>query len=104
MLPKYKDIHKPLLYELALREGCSRPRGLREGKTIYETLAEHFDLSEVDLEIRTNELTPGNDRSKWNSMVRWARRKLVDQGMIDKSRHGIWKLTDKGWRESGYNR
>ena len=35
--------------------------------------------------------------SKWENMVRWARRKLVDMGYIDGLERGVWKLTEKGW-------
>ncbi len=56
MLPKYKEIRIPLLAELSSRGGESRPSDVDStGRTIYETLADYFNLSieEVDPIRRT---------------------------------------------------
>lgn len=96
----YEDIERPLLKELLRRGGSSRPSDERDGKTIYESLGEHFGLTKEDYEAEVIEPTSGAHRSKWENMVRWARRKLFDRGYIDNSVHGCWTLTPEGEREA----
>ena len=54
----------------------------------YETLALQFDLSPA-LKLKPMENFAENH---WQNRVRFARRKLVDAGVLDPSEHGVWKL------------
>ena len=92
MLPTYREIEEPLIEELQRRGGSSRPSDRRNGRTVYEALARYFDLTSADLGETIYE--NGKPRSKWKNMVRYARRSLVDQGRIDNTQHGVWRLKD----------
>lgn len=39
-----------------------------------------------------------NAQNKLDNEIAWARKYLADDGYIDKSVRGIWKLTEKGWQ------
>lgn len=93
MFPKYSEIQIPLLRELAKRGGRSEPseRG-PHGKTVYEALADYFDLSE---EARNAEIS-ASGRPKWKNMVRWARNDLKKKGHLNSPRHGVWEISERG--------
>src|SRR4030043_895700 len=94
MLPQYEAIYLPLLLEIVERGGETRPSDHRGGRNVYDALAIYFNLTKEDLDA----VVEGPPvESKWENMVRWARRKLVDMGCIDGSEWGAWKLTKKGW-------
>lgn len=98
MLPKYKEIQDPLLAEVQRRGGSTRPLQQDDnGLTVYEILANYFDLTIEDLEEKVYE-TNGKERSKWQNMVRWARNDLRKRGLLDGSIHGVWALSEKGMR------
>lgn len=91
MFPTYREIETPLLDELRRRGGRARPVDRdAHGRTIYEALADHFRLTPQDLRETITE--NGKQRSKWENMVRYARRHLVDLGHIDNSVYGVWRL------------
>lgn len=54
----------------------------------YQLLADRFELPE---RLRTKSME-NSDENHWQNRVRFARRKLVDAGIIDPSEHGRWKL------------
>ena len=54
----------------------------------YRELAQHFELSEADLAP-----TVARGESHWENSVRWARSDLNDAGLLDRSQHGVWKLS-----------
>ncbi len=94
MFPRYEAIYLALLLEIAERGGKTRPSDHRGGRNIYDALAVRFNLTREDLDV----VVEGPPvESKWENMVRWARRKLVDMGCIDGLEWGVWKLTEKGW-------
>ncbi len=103
MLPAYRDICLPLLLEIAKRGGKTRPQEKRNGTTVYESLAIYFSLTRQDLAAEVNEPGAGK-RNKWENMVRWARKDLVDWGYIDNSQRGIWRLTEKGLKAAAEKR
>lgn len=89
MLPAYKDIEDALLCYIYFHGGgeftikCS---------LAYKALAKFFRLTESDMKLCVD-----GERSKWENMVRWARRKLNDAALLDKaSPRGEWKLSEKG--------
>jgi hypothetical protein len=95
MLPPYEAIYLPLLLEIAERGGKTPPSDHRGGRNVYDALAVCFNLTREDLDA----VVEGPPvESKWENMVRWARRKLVDMEYIDGSEWGVWKLTEKGWK------
>jgi hypothetical protein len=54
----------------------------------YETLAETFGLSKT---LRALPME-GSEINHWENRVQWARKRLVDEGVIDNSEHGVWQL------------
>jgi hypothetical protein len=54
----------------------------------YRALGEHFQLS---TRLRT-EVMQNSQEVHWENRVRFARRKLVDAGILDGSEQGVWKL------------
>ncbi len=94
MFPKYRDIEMPLLHELIRRGGSAEPADPdNQGRSIYTALADLFGLSEAEREERTE---GGEDRLHWERMVRWARQKLLDKGLLTSNRRGIWQVTPEG--------
>jgi len=96
VVPKYSEIVGPLVAELKRRGGKSKPSDRNHsGKTVYESLADHFGLSKEARDFKIYEAS-GAERSKWHNMVRWARNDLVKWGLLSSPEYGIWALTDKG--------
>jgi restriction endonuclease Mrr len=96
MLPSYDDICLPLLAEIHVRGGQSKPRDKnRHGQTIYAALANYFSLTQTDLSRKVLE-DDGTARSKWENMVRWARNDLKKKGLLLAPSHGVWAIGDKG--------
>lgn len=58
----------------------------------YRALALKFGLT-VE---QQNRLLDSEPRPEWENLVRFARRRLVDQGFLDKSLRGRWQLTELG--------
>jgi restriction system protein len=86
--PKQGDVEIPLLKVLADAGGSAKPRD------IYPQVAAHFpNLTVEEQELRL-ESSPGV--RKWWNIVQWVRQQLVEQGEIDGSTRGVWKLTDTG--------
>jgi len=59
-----------------------------EPSDAYEILADQFALPE---RLRTKPMENSNE-NHWQNRVRFGRRKLVDAGIIDRSKHGAWQL------------
>ncbi len=67
MLPKYADVELPLLRELVRRGGGCAPDDLdTHGRTVYESLADQFNLSQADRAMLNRERKP---RPRWENMV-----------------------------------
>ena len=66
----------------------------REGRTIYDALADHFQLSEE--ERKEKFLDEGRPRSRWQNMVRWAVRRNKKFGYLDSPHRGAWRITQAG--------
>src|SRR5438477_6942188 len=83
MFPKYEEVITPLLVELVRRGGRSAPSDLDErGRTIYEALADHFNLTPEERSRRTDD---GEQRPFWERMVRFARQRLYDRRFPDRA-------------------
>ncbi len=86
--PKEADIQIQLLQALLDSGGSAEPQ------TVYPKVAACFpDLTPEEQEQRL-ESTPTT--KKWWNLVQWARQQLVQNGEIDGSTRGVWKLTDAG--------
>jgi restriction endonuclease Mrr len=95
MFPGYEDIELPLLLELVRRGGSSRPSDRdSEDRTVYDSLADVFNLTQEEPEEQF--MDDGKSRYRWENMVRWAKRKLKDGGLVDSPRHGVWEVTSQG--------
>ncbi len=94
MFPTYHQVERPLLAELRRRGGSARPADRdSSGRSVYDALADHFKLSEADRLSVIYE--KGIPRSKWENMVRYAVRRLKDQGLMVRGAHGVGEVTDK---------
>ena len=93
-LPPQSEVQDELLRQLNARSRPAAP------KDLYEPIADHFNLSTLQRSAGAP-----ND-PYWHYLVRQARRRLVDEGLIDKSQHNLWSLTATGrkraeWVEAG---
>ncbi|MDH5609376.1 MAG: restriction endonuclease [Cyclobacteriaceae bacterium] len=75
----------PLLDALRELGDSGKPR------EVSNKIAETLDLSD---EVLDETLKSGG--SKFHNQVAWARQYLVWDGLLDSSKHGTWKLTEKG--------
>jgi len=88
-IPTQKDIRIPLLHLIHDMGGEVKP------DEIYDRLADYFGLTEKDRQ----KMQPSGVSRKFDNRVAWARNSLCSQGFLDRSIHGIWKITEKGRRE-----
>jgi len=65
---------------------------LRPTAAFFKELATYFSQV-TDDDLRTSNKTGINT---WENRVHWARLKLVHKGQIDKSKYGVWQITEKG--------
>ena len=89
-LPSQSAIRGPLLVELLRVGGSIKP------SEIYDSVASHFPGMTGD--EREAEMDCGHN--VFNNRVQWARQRLVDEGMIDPSVRGVWRLTEAGKAEA----
>ncbi len=89
-LPKTPDVEEALLHLLQRLGGNSTP------SKIYGPLGELFGLTH---EEQTASMPNQNERH-WDNRVRTARKHLVERGLLDNSKRGIWTLTQFGLRAS----
>jgi hypothetical protein len=82
-LPTEREV-QIALHELLLAQAPSAI----EPALAYETLADQFALPQ---HLRTKRME-NSDALDWQNCVRFARRKLVDLGVVDPSEQGRWKL------------
>jgi restriction system protein len=75
----------PVLRALSELGGSARPR------EVVERVARNEHVSDEILD----QLNPAGGQ-RFPNQVHWARFFLADAGLIDRSRHGVWKLTDAG--------
>jgi 5-methylcytosine-specific restriction protein A len=92
--PSYKEIEIPLLVYINKRGGDVIP------KECYTYLAKEFELSDSETSLSLSEVTrTERSEAKWNNMVQWARKSLVDDGYLfnaKQSGFGKWKITNLG--------
>ena len=81
-LPSYNDIMIALSQYLHDINGATLPR------EAYRSLAQNFGLTDEQLAFRRAD----GRGSAWENRVQWARRKLVDVGVMDRGAVGVWCL------------
>jgi len=64
-------------------------------RKVYDILADYFKLTGKE---RT-EMQPSGINKKFDNTVAWARNFLCEQGSLDRSMRGVWKITEKGRKE-----
>src|SRR3989304_580827 len=85
--PKSSEIEVPILLEVQAAGGELRPKA-----ALFQELAKYFpQLTGDDLKA-----TNRTGINTWENKVHWSRLALVHKGQIDKSKYGVWRLTDKG--------
>ena len=85
--PTYAEMFEPLLLLLS-----GHPQGVRP-KEVYSPLASRFPQLDVDdLEQRMPD-----GRNEWQNRVQWTRELLAKEGLLDRTRRGIWQLTPEGF-------
>ena len=84
-IPDYQTIMLPLLRFA----GDQQEHSLREA---IDQLAEKFALTEVE----RKELLPSRQQEIFNNRVAWARTYLGKAGLLESTRRGYFKITDRG--------
>lgn len=76
----------PLIATLKKLGGSARPR------EVVDAIATEMQLPDAVLDERL-----ANGVPRYENQVHWARAYLAEMGYIDRSRRGVWSLTEKGW-------
>jgi restriction system protein len=84
-IPDYQSFMVPLL-EFA-SDGSEH--AIRDA---YEAMAHHFDLTDDD----RRELLPSGRQETYKNRVGWARTYLVKAGLLENTRRGYFRITDRG--------
>ncbi len=85
--PTRNELELPILLEMEAVGGELRPT-----PAFFKELASYFPQVTED-DLRATNRTGINT---WENRVHWARLRLVHKGEIDKSRYGVWRITEKG--------
>lgn len=88
-IPSQKEIAIPLLHLIQSLGGEVKPTD------VYDELAGYFKLTENEIQ----EMHPSGYDRIFENRVRWAREKLCQQGFLERSIRGIWKITEKGRKQ-----
>lgn len=80
------------VYELPLLKSLVEVGGsIKLGEKLYDTVAEIMGFAGMEMEY-----DPVRGRYKWRYDLPWVATKLREQGDMDGSKRGIWKITEKG--------
>lgn len=79
----------PLLHALRAIGGSAKP------DEATDRIADDLKIPDQVL----NEVLPSGG-SRFRNQVAWARFHLVREGLLDSSKHGVWSLTEKGFKTS----
>ncbi len=85
--PEFSKRINPVLRALTELGGSARPR------EVVERVARNENVGDDILD----QINPAGGQ-RFPNQVHWARFYLAEGGLIDRSRHGVWKLTDAGAR------
>ncbi|HAG80411.1 MAG TPA: hypothetical protein DCL61_04370, partial [Cyanobacteria bacterium UBA12227] len=79
-------------YELPLLKSLLALGGsVKLGEKLYDTVAETMGFAGMSMEY-----DPVRGRDKWRYDLAWVATKLREQGEMDGSKRGVWKITEKG--------
>ncbi len=78
----------PVLDALKALGGSAKPR------EIAEWIGHFLNITDEILNARYEK----SGQLKFPNQIAWARQYLVWEGLLDSSKHGVWTLTQKGWR------
>lgn len=84
-IPEFNEIKAPALQFFT----DGKPHRISE---IYEVLAGHFKLTEVEL----NELLPSGTQRRWHNRANWACYDLYRAGLLDRPKRGTYVITEAG--------
>lgn len=87
-IPDYETLMLPLLHLAADAKGQEVPLPGAVGK-----LADQFNLTDEERQ----ELLPSGSTFKLSSRVSWARTYLQKAGLLEPTRRGHFRITDRGW-------
>lgn len=85
--PAFIQYMKPIVESLKKLDGSGN------ASEVLDMVIEKLNISEEELEITTK---TGIPRTK--NRIHWARMYLVKAGLIDSSQHGVWTLTEEGFK------
>ena len=80
----------PLIQILKDKGGSATPKEIREGIIKKMKLKDDF----------LSERYEKSGQLRFNNQVYWAKQYLAWEKLIDTSKHGVWALTDDGWKAS----
>lgn len=83
--PPYSEIEEALIAELRSRGKPTRPIDL------YDAMADRFGLSDMERAQARHDRQPGTE---WGNRVQWARRKLVERGVMVHRPREPWELAE----------
>ena len=86
-LKGYLRLFRPLIDVLKELGGSGRP------SEVANLVAKNLGLSDEELDEKIKSGTP-----KFNSELQWARYYLVQAGCLSSSKHGVWTLSEAGWK------
>lgn len=84
-IPNYQMFMLPLLQ--CLSDGSDHPVA-----SLRQKLAEHFSLTEEDLEI----LLPSGKQPVYENRIGWASSYLKHAGLLEYAKRGVYRITDRG--------
>ncbi|OGX77817.1 hypothetical protein A6395_15280 [Exiguobacterium sp. SH31] len=84
-LPTAKDIKSDLFMFIGDNEKVIP-------KEAYKYLADKYQLDDLSRTI----ITRSGKEPKWHNIVRWAKKDLQDEDLVESIEHGVWVLTDDG--------
>ena len=79
-LPGYNAVREALRRHLLDINSATIP------SEVYWSLAETFKLTPEQLALKRRD----GRGSAWENRVQWAKRKLVEEGFMDRGCHGVW--------------
>ncbi|MGP1347254.1 MAG: winged helix-turn-helix domain-containing protein [Phycisphaerales bacterium] len=66
------------------------------GDDLECSLADQFNLSQAARDYSDSTRFRSKGARAWRNHIQWARKRLVDLGLLDRSIHGVWCLTERG--------
>ncbi len=84
--PEKKEIYRAKIIEVLQKKGKAKPQD------VMDEIEKELNLSKEFVEQKSK----GRHNTKYHYDIHWTRNDLREEGYIDNSTRGIWKLTEKG--------